>query len=45
MEFDESKRKYGIPRRTRIQPEEGELEDVDSSIAKGIHSALAIAIK
>lgn len=29
QEFDESKRKYGIPRRTRIQPEEGELEDVD----------------
>ena len=28
-EFNESKKKYGIPRRTRIQPEEGELEDVD----------------
>ena len=29
QEFEESKRKYGIPRRTRIRPEEGELEDVD----------------
>lgn len=28
-EFDESKKKYGIPRRTRIQPGEGELDDVD----------------
>mmetsp|Transcript_25222 Transcript_25222/g.55070 ORF Transcript_25222/g.55070 Transcript_25222/m.55070 type:complete len:840 (+) Transcript_25222:638-3157(+) len=39
-EFNENKRKFGVPRRTQIQPEEGELEDID--LVKNSRSVIVV---